>query len=973
MVRRLVLSLFVASAFHSFDVVAGPCRPPSKTTSVLSGTVTKATDVSTDGGSQSSDVATGLSTDIVGSLTTDLSASLSIGVSTDTSSNFETDSSVTLPTGVSTESASDLEATSTTGATSGLTDSFTLSLPASFDSSATTGEATETTGSASGLTIDTTSDTITGSETGSTATSDTTDSSSFPTTTSLAYCYSDEWLNDALITSFNADKDYAEDVCTSAIQPVTTVAGEATTETQPVTTSTMIVTVTEDHAGETKIVVDAPSTDYVAGDDVTVTAVHRDGSIEILEPKTVYNTVATTTVELPTAYETITTTDVDYIGTTSTETVLNLETETTTVITDTVEITTGTSTDVTTETVTSVESIPTTTTDYVVTGTTYKFAPGITIHVTNSRTFVVYSVASTRTHTSYTSTDYLTSTWTTVTVESTDTDYTTVPTTTFDVTTTTSTVEETITTSTDTAYDTSTVTTNEWTTETTVSTSTHTSTSTWTEHFFPWWQNRKRAAATAGLQARVAVPEEEWLNQYGEKHFRSACSCIVTFPLPTRTVYAAASDTTASADYKTIIEKSTTIDKVYADTVTLTLTTAATVTTHKTVTETLVVDGTTSVETRTVYEDVTETVLSTPNGQAVVTQHVTNNDVERVTREIAVVDTVTLYGVATGYTWAEVTRTQDVWDIYSKLYTVGKTIEIEETATSTLPTTTVETTVDVTTTALSTAGETIYDAFTSIVPVAVTDVKKFTYTATVFTDATSTYSLDATHTVGTIATTTLTTLTTVTNGVTSTITTVLSTDVTVTAQAIATQTCSIPIADGDFEYAPGTSPWWTSKNSYYDWDKVILNGAHHKVMQTRKLYNNKEFLAYQDATTCKGVTFQCTYDYYFDKYYYVKYTNKKWYVPYLRINWNNDLIGEHWPESTSDAGIWWSGDLEFTATGKEDTIWIHAASPQDDPSGYNKNKPLPSSAGDNFLRFDNFVCRPTKYKGHYGPVGGFQI
>lgn len=446
----------------------------------------------------------------------------------------------------------------------------------------------------------------------------------------------------------------------------------------------------------------------------------------------------------------------------------------------------------------------------------------------------------------------------------------------------------------------------------------------------------------------------------------SACSCIVEFPLPTLTVYAADTDT-ASADYKTITLRSTTIDKIYGDTVTLTLTTPATVTTHKTVTETVVVDGTTTVETRTVHEDVTETVFSTPTAQELVTKVVYNDDVKEVTKEIAVTDKVTLYGVATGYTWVEVKRTQDLWDIRSKLVTVGKTIDIAETSTATLPPTTVETTVEVTSTALSTADETIYDAFTKVVPVAVTDVKKFTYTATIFTDATSTYSIDATHTVGTIATTTLTTFTTVKNGVTSTVTTVLSTDVTVTAQAIATETCSMPIADGDFEFRPGTSPWYKSIYSYYDWDKVDLGAPHKKVMQTNKLYDNKEFLAYQDVKSCKGVTFRCGYEYYFDKYYRISLKDKStntynWYVPYLRMSWNNDYeyMAERWPESSSDTKKWMSANIEFTTTGKWDTLWIYAGSPQSKPTG------------DNFVRLDNFVCRPIKYRGHYGPVGGFQ-
>jgi hypothetical protein len=353
---------------------------------------------------------------------------------------------------------------------------------------------------------------------------------------------------------------------------------------------------------------------------------------------------------------------------------------------------------------------------------------------------------------------------------------------------------------------------------------------------------------------------------------------------------------------------------------------------------------------------------------------VTNDDTKQVTKNIAVIDTITLYGIATGYTWMEVTRTQDIYDLRSKLFPVVQTIGIEETSTSTLPTTTVETTVDVTSTALSTADQTIRKVFTSVVPVAVTDVKKFTYTKTIFTDSTSVYSIEATNTIGTIATTTLTTLTTVTNGVTSTITTVLSTDVTVTAQPVATQVCDMPIQDGDFEFRPGTSPWWTDWDySSFDWDKKVVPG-HGKVMQTHdNLYGYWNFIAYQDIKSCKGVTFQCSYDYYIDKYYerYMKDPETgEWgtYIPFIRTHWNDAIFDDPWnplgnrfpqPNNGYPAGSWYSASIEFTTSGNTDKLWIQAASPQ------KKND------GNNFIRLDNYVCRPVSYNGPNGPVGGF--
>ncbi|KAM0234872.1 hypothetical protein ACHAPO_006236 [Fusarium lateritium] len=166
---------------------------------------------------------------------------------------------------------------------------------------------------------------------------------------------------------------------------------------------------------------------------------------------------------------------------------------------------------------------------------------------------------------------------------------------------------------------------------------------------------------------------------------------------------------------------------------------------------------------------------------------------------------------------------------------------------------------------------------------AVADVEEFTYAKTIFTDATTVYSVEATNTVGTIATTTLTTSTTVTNGVTSTIITTLSTD------------------DGDSEYEPGTNPWYASYKSKYDWDRIWLDNAHGKVLQTKQLYNNINFILWQDVQSCKGVTFSCDYQFWIDKYYYLKGDKKPgkgkndnsdsayyWWTTYVWTFWNDN-------------------------------------------------------------------------------------
>ncbi|EKJ79306.1 hypothetical protein FPSE_00617 [Fusarium pseudograminearum CS3096] len=966
MACRLVLSFFLAFALYFSDVFAGPCRPKLVSSYAVSSVATSG--ASTDLASLTS---------FFERLTVEISASASTDILTgggETGATQATDSlSPSLPTSLVTTATTDGETTATATDSALDTPSFTTGSVADDSFSITNGLGTDisssTSGSVatgpasyttSGATVDTTnaaitkvSDPITGSTTTNApidATSNTTADVCSLTTDSAASTYTISDSETGTTTGPVTTTSAGYCVCATAIEPVTTVAATRS----PETTETEIIVVTDKLADETKILVDAPSTDVIAGPDRTVTAVRHDGSIEIIEPKTIYDTIARTTIELPTAYKTVYTTDDEirrhYQHTT--------------------EITTSTSTGVVTETITSIESIPTTSTEYVVTGTTIKFAPGMKIHVTNSRTFVVYSAPSIWTHVLYTTTDYITSAWTTAIVHSTDTDYVTIPTENVEITTATNTVDETIIMSTDTGFTVSTVTTNEWATETSVSTSTSTKLlpPKYTQHEFPWLQNKKRAIASTTLKARAALPdslEDQWISQFGESHFHSACSCFLSSSLPTRTVH-------MSAEPETIIEKSTIINKIYGDTVTLTVTTAAAVTTQKTVTEMTIVDGTTSIEMRTVHEDVTQTILSTPTAQSLITRVMINDDVKQVTKEIAVIDTITLYGIATGYTWMEVTQTQDIYDLRSKLFPVVQTIDIAETSTSTLPTTTVKTTLDVTSTALSTADETVYDAFTSIVPVAVTDVKKFTYTKTIFTDATSVYSIEATNTIGTIATTTLTTLTTVANGVTSTITTILSSDVTVTAQAIATETCAMPIKDGDFEYAPGNSPWYKSFRSKYDWNKKWLDDTHGKVLQTERLYNNTNFILWQDIKSCKGVTFSCDYQFWINKYYYVKggkipgkgkNDNSDsafyWWTPYVWTFWNDNsaTIGERWPRDSSETGRWMGANIKFQTTGNVDMLWVYPASPQ-----------WPWE-GDNFLMLDNYKCKPIAFKGPNGPVG----
>lgn len=280
-----------------------------------------------------------------------------------------------------------------------------------------------------------------------------------------------QWKNDPLIVIFNAHKEHAEDVCTSALQPVTTVSGtnSASVETVVVTithTDNEVVTETEYYGGGTETVSAELSTVYVTASDEVVTETVRNSDSVVVNAETVQRTVGTTTLVAPASIRTIEKTEVDHVGSTRIRTVtIEIATETSVDYTATEYVTTSTSVDVVTETSTSVETILTTTTDYVTTGTYVKFAPGATVVVTEERTFVIHSVPSTRTHTQYTSTDVVTVPTSTLTIESTDTTSTTVTTTTFEVSTNTGTSFKTVFTSTETDVSTSTASTNDWTTE----------------------------------------------------------------------------------------------------------------------------------------------------------------------------------------------------------------------------------------------------------------------------------------------------------------------------------------------------------------------------------------------------------------------------------------------------------------------------------------------------------------------------
>ncbi|KAL2673695.1 hypothetical protein Neosp_012138 [[Neocosmospora] mangrovei] len=155
-----------------------------------------------------------------------------------------------------------------------------------------------------------------------------------------------------------------------------------------------------------------------------------------------------------------------------------------------------------------------------------------------------------------------------------------------------------------------------------------------------------------------------------------------------------------------------------------------------------------------------------------------------------------------------------------------------------------------------------------------------------------------------------------------------------------------PIKGGDFE--GGRNPFTTSGDDEVG-GHIVSPGydSEHK-FQSYNMIDNNLLEMYQDVYTSGGITYTCTYNWYFDNYYETTYKNGRTYVPYLRFYHNNDLVGNRYPTGESQVGHWLSGSFTFTTSaGGWDRIWIDAASPQ---------PPTGEGSGDNALSIDNIQC-----------------
>lgn len=468
--------------------------------------------------------------------------------------------------------------------------------------------------------------------------------------------------------------------------------------------------------------------------------------------------------------------------------------------------------------------------------------------------------------------------------------------------------------------------------------------------------------------------KDDWLEEYGENHFKSACSCIIRLPLPTRTIYhppntsvkvtvtpsTTVTASTTTTDVKTTGTTSTITEEVDGYTKTITLVYVSTKTIAETVTEYLTVDSTSyHFTTRTSTKSVTQTVQDGPTKSITVTQTLVNTD-DRTSTVVVGSQTVTetKSDVCTSYRDLDLTRTSSV--IYDRTtdVAVDQSIGIETTITSSYDVTKTRT-IDETTTHLSTFDTTIGGIKTRTIPIVSTDTQKVVQTVTVFKDETTTIQVLDTSTVGVITTATVLTITTVGQNYTRTITTTSAIESTVSAVATATQTCGLPLKNGGFE-DPDEDVWflsWDDQVGGYITDPGRYDNYR---FQSNNLYDYNLLEFYQDMETCPDVLFWCRYDYIFSDFYTRQFRpGGATYVPYVRVYINDDVYARsnQFPSYEWDTGYWrQSFWFSFTSSSDgKDRFWFTASSPQ--PNEQSNS----TSWGDNYLSIDNVICLPDSY------------
>ncbi|KAF7546911.1 hypothetical protein G7Z17_g8079 [Cylindrodendrum hubeiense] len=701
-----------------------------------------------------------------------------------------------------------------------------------------------------------------------------------------SYCSLEEWKKDPLLVSMTEARSHAQAVCTAAFQPAN-FGGDGHAITKVVQElwpdSTKLETLCYPTATITSYDLNAVIIKVVYGGETT-----------ILDPDTVFRTVGTTTQTFPTSTNTIDTTEVYYAGATTTKTItVASTTETHYEYTHTDFFNTATSVDV-------VANAVSTSIDVRITGTNVhtvfvnaamRFLPVETARADGIKTFFQKFPDATRTHVVFTATEDVFPIGTTVVVsEPTGTTLLTKTTTTKTAYQTIGTKFVTTATRTDnTIIATATLTTRDIFTQTkltTVSTKTKTTTS-FIAKTFP--ENDRRALATAAI-APTGAPDVEqglhcaWANKYGEEHIMSVCSCAFKPARARRT----------ARDAPIVTETQT--EKIYGRTITRTFPFEKTTTLRETATQNIIAREEGALAKRTVTVDILVTIQVTPIAERIVTHVSTNRDAKVATEEVTFTDDKTISGTTTVYGVLDLTQTSDYVAVQTRNTAVDETKIIIQTPSSTV-------------------DETVYDILTRTTPVAVTDVKKFLFTKTIFTDETTTYDVEATSTVGVITTRTEYTILTIKDGPTTT-TTTKAVIQTVTAYVEATQTCRMPILNGGFESDDDDS-WFLSGSDEVGGAFVSPGHNSNSMFMSDNMNNYNLLELFQDMRTCGNVKFTCDYDWYFSNYYATPYTYQNAdgvfvtiiYVPYIRFFFNEEQISNRFPTDGDGSNVAGSADL----------------------------------------------------------------
>ncbi|KAF4978158.1 hypothetical protein FZEAL_5403 [Fusarium zealandicum] len=175
----------------------------------------------------------------------------------------------------------------------------------------------------------------------------------------------------------------------------------------------------------------------------------------------------------------------------------------------------------------------------------------------------------------------------------------------------------------------------------------------------------------------------------------------------------------------------------------------------------------------------------------------------------------------------------------------------------------------------------------------------------------------------------------------------------------------MPILNGGWETGL-LEPWdyysYASNRPVVDFSIVPdgYDGSAYR-FQTGNFHSAKSMWVYQDIEACADITFDCTFQWYWDEFYSVRQNDGSSLVPYVRIYQDNDdyALTSEFPYSAADVKKWNQGRFTFKVPPQGKTrIWYIASSPQ--ASRYNsatKKQPPVYVNQPNALALDALVCQ----------------